>query len=74
MQSNQDETVHMHLEGELADLLARCDPQLYQLYVMTDNGKTILYVELLKALYSTLQAALCSGKTNSKTCQLGIRH
>ena len=32
MQGEQDETVHMKLEGPLAELLARCDPTKYQPY------------------------------------------
>ena len=58
MQGDQDETVHMKLEGTLADLLARCDPTKYQPYLVTENGKTVLYVELVKALYGTIRAAL----------------
>ena len=30
MQGDQDETVHMHLEGTLAELLTNCDPKLYR--------------------------------------------
>ena len=58
MQGDQDETVHMKLEGKLAELLAQCDPTKYQPYLTTENGKTILYVELVKALYGTIRAAL----------------
>ena len=58
MQEDQDETVHMHLEGTLAKLLTKCDPKLYHQYVVTENNKPVLYVELIKALYGTLRAAL----------------
>ena len=58
MQGDQDETVHMHLEGTLAELLTKCDPKLYHQYVVTENNKPVLYVELTKALYGTLRAAL----------------
>ena len=58
MQGNQDETVHMRLEGTLAELLTKCDPKLYRQYVVTENNKPVLYVELIKALYGTLRAAL----------------
>ena len=58
MQGNQDETVHMHLEGTLAELLTKCDPKLYRQYVVTENNKPVLYVELIKALYGTLHTAL----------------
>ena len=58
MQGDQDETVHMRLEGTLAELLTKCDPKLYRQYVLTENNKPVLYVELIKALYGTLRAAL----------------
>ena len=58
MQDDQDETVHMRLEGTLAELLTKCDPKLYHQYVVTENNKPVLYVELIKALYGTLHAAL----------------
>ena len=58
MQGDQDETVHMKLEGTLAELLARCDPTKYQPYLATEHGKTVLFVELVKALYGTIRAAL----------------
>ena len=58
MQGDQDETVHMRLEGTLAELLTKCDPKLYHQYVVTENNKPVLYVELIEALYGTLRAAL----------------
>ena len=58
MQGDQDKTVHMRLEGTLAKLLTKCDPKLYRQYVVSENNKPVLYVELIKALYGTLCAAL----------------
>ena len=37
MHSDQDETVHLQLQGTLADLLVKCDPKLYHKYVVTDG-------------------------------------
>jgi hypothetical protein len=42
----------------MAELLARVDPEKYRTYMSKENGKDVLYVELQKALYGTLQAAL----------------
>jgi hypothetical protein len=53
-----DELIHVHLEGPMAELLARVDPEKYRTYMSKENGKDVLYVELQKALYGTLQAAL----------------
>jgi hypothetical protein len=58
MQADIDEVVHVKFEGEIAEMLVKLDPKLYRKYVKDENGKTVLYVELLKALYGTLKAAL----------------
>ena len=55
MNSDQDETVHLQLQGTLADLLVKCDPKLYHKYVVTEGGQQVLYVELIKVLASSLQ-------------------
>jgi len=57
MQADMDELIHVKLEGELATLLIRLDPT-YQEYLTTEHGKPVIYAELSKALYGTLQAAL----------------
>jgi hypothetical protein len=58
MQADIDEVVHVKFEGEIAEMLVKLDPQLYRKYVKDENGKSVLYVELLKAIYGTLKAAL----------------
>jgi hypothetical protein len=58
MQADIDEVVHVRFEGEIAKMLVRMDPKLYRKYVRDENGKAVLYVELLKALYGTLRASL----------------
>ena len=66
MHSDQDETVHLRLQGTLADLLVRCDPKLYRKYVVTEGRQCVLHVELIKALYGTLRAALLFWRHLSK--------
>jgi hypothetical protein len=58
MQEDIDKVVYVKFEGEIAKMLVRMDPKLYQKYVKDENGKVVLYVELLKALYGTLRAPL----------------
>jgi hypothetical protein len=58
MHADIDELIHLRLEGPMAELLTRVDPEKYRKYVVEENGKQVLYVELQKALYGTLQAAL----------------
>ena len=57
MHSDIDELVHLKLEGEIAELLIKVDPT-YVEFVSKEKGKTVIYTELSKALYGTLQAAL----------------
>jgi hypothetical protein len=58
MQADMEDIVHMKMEGRMAELLVKLDPKLYRKYVTIEKGKTVLYVELKKALYGTLKAAL----------------
>jgi hypothetical protein len=58
MQADIDKVEHVRFKGEIAEMLVRMDLKLYRKYVRDENGKAVLYVELLKALYGTLRAAL----------------
>jgi hypothetical protein len=58
MHSDIDEEIYVKLEGPMAELLVRVDPDKYGPFVVEEKGKKTLYVRLLKALYGTLQAAL----------------
>lgn len=58
MQADMDEIIYMKLEGQMAELMVKLDPKLYQQHVQDEQGKSFLYVELKNALYGTLQAAL----------------
>jgi hypothetical protein len=58
MQVDMDEVVHMRLEGAMVDLLVRLSPNTYEQYVTREGNKNVLYVQLKKALYGTLHAAL----------------
>lgn len=52
------ERVIMKLSGILLDLLVELAPELYGPYVVEDNGKRVLYLQVLRALYGMLVAAL----------------
>ena len=52
------EKVIMKITGILVDLLVQLDPNLYGDYVVYENGKKVLYMEVLMALYGMLEAAL----------------
>jgi hypothetical protein len=73
MQANMDELVHMRLEGTIAELLVKLDPKLYWKYIQIVNGKKVLYMELKKALYGTMRAALLFWKLlTSKLVAMGF--
>ena len=65
MHSDIDEQVHLKLEGEIAELLVKVDAT-YAEFVTYENGKMVIYTELSKALYGTLQAALLFWKNLSE--------
>jgi len=55
----QEDDLHMLLEGTIAELIIKLDPNLYRKYIWENKQeKQMLYVKLRKALYGTLQAAL----------------
>eukprot|EP00957_Ditylum_brightwellii_P033410 2531033-Ditylum_brightwellii.AAC.1 len=56
MQAKIDELVHVKLDGELVDLIMKLDPS-YAQYITYERGKNVIYTELDKALYGTMQAA-----------------
>jgi hypothetical protein len=58
MQADIDKVAHVKFEGEIAEMLVKLDPALCRKFVKDENGKTVLCVELLKALCGTLKAAL----------------
>ena len=57
MQANIDEQLFLKFNGDLVELLIQVDPT-YQPYVTYKGKQPVLYTELDKALYGTLQAAL----------------
>ena len=58
MQADMDELVHIRFTGTMVDLLLQIDPDMYGPYVTYEKGEKVIYVELLKALYGTLRAAI----------------
>ena len=57
MQVDMDELIHVCFRGEMVDKLLEIDHDLYSSYITEEQGEKVIYVELLKALYGTLQAA-----------------
>ena len=69
LHADMEGIVHMMLEGEIAELIVKLDSS-YAEYVWYDRrGKPMIYVQLKKALYGTLQAALLFWRLLSNTLQ-----
>ena len=58
MHSEMDEVLHLRLDGPMAELLCKVDETKYRQFMCCEKGKPVLYVQLMRALYGTLQAAL----------------
>ena len=54
----EDERVFMKITGVSVDMLIELMPDVYGPYVVYENGEKVIYVEVLKAIYGMLQAAL----------------
>ena len=51
--------VHINLDGEMVELLAKINPQLYWKYIiLRKKGNPVLYGEARKAIYGTLNTSL----------------
>jgi hypothetical protein len=57
MQADMDELVHVRFTGKMVDLLMEIDQKMYGPCVVKEGKETVMYVELLKVLYGTVQAA-----------------
>ena len=54
----EDDRVILKIRGKLVDMLVDIDPGTYAKFVAFENGKKILYCEVLKAIYGMLMSAL----------------
>jgi hypothetical protein len=53
-----EETVFMKIVGPLVGILVGMHPEEYEEFVVYENNKPVLYVEILRALYGMLESAL----------------
>ena len=52
------ERVMMKITGVLVDMLVQLDPKLYGPHVVYENGRKVIYVQVLRAIYGMLTASL----------------
>ena len=48
----------MKITGVLVDLLVDIAPEVYGPYIVFENGRKVIYVQVLRALYGMLTATL----------------
>jgi len=60
--ANMEDFVLVKLTGDSVDLMCKVD-ESYKKYIHYENGKKVLYLRLLKALYGCMQSALLWYKT-----------
>ena len=53
-----DERVMMKITGVLVDMLVELNPELYGPYVVYEKNRKVLYVQVIRAIYGMLEAAL----------------
>jgi hypothetical protein len=67
---DNEEDVHVVLDGRMAELLAKISPSTYQKYVQHNRGGPLIYCNLNVALYGTLKAALLFWKKLSESLRM----
>ena len=55
---HEGETVYMKVRGELAKILVEIAPEIYEKYLVYENGVPVLYLEILRALYGMLESSM----------------
>jgi hypothetical protein len=53
-----DERVMMKITGVLVDMLVKLNPELYGPYMVYEKNRKVLYVQVIRANYGMLEAAL----------------
>jgi hypothetical protein len=58
LHADSEDYVIMKMVGTLAELMVKTNPRLYRQYVILEKGKSVLYLQLQKALYGIMKSAL----------------
>jgi len=58
LHADNEDYVIMKMFGMLAELIVKTNPKLYRQYVILEKGKSMLYLQLQKALYGMMKSAL----------------
>ena len=58
MRAKKGERVIMKITGSLVELMIEIDPHKYKKFVVFEKGRPVLYVEVNKAIYGEITAAM----------------
>jgi hypothetical protein len=58
LHADNKDYVIMKMVGTLAELMVKTNPKLYQQYIILEKGRSVLYLQLQKALYGMMKSAL----------------
>jgi hypothetical protein len=58
LHADNEDYVIMKMVGTLAELMVKTNPRLYRQYVILEKGKSVLYLQLQKALYGMMKSTL----------------
>ena len=74
LNADMDDFVTMKFKDEMVDYMVAANPERYAPYVTYEEGRKVLYVRLLKALYGCIQSALLWYRMlTGKLMQLGYK-
>ncbi len=58
LHADNEDYVIMKMVGTLAELMVKTNPKMYMQYVVLEKGRSVLYLQLQKALYGMMKSAL----------------
>ncbi len=56
--ADNEDYVIVKMVGTLAELMVKTNPKMYRQYVVLEKGRSVLYLQLQKALYGMMKSAL----------------
>jgi hypothetical protein len=75
MQADPNEVLYMKLEGHMAEMLVKLNPQIYHRHIQTKGGKPILYVVLEKGSVWNFSSCISISEISElMPTRLGICH
>ncbi len=58
LHADNEDYVVMKMIGMLAELMVKTNPKMYRQYIVLEKGRSVLYLQLQKALYGMMKSAL----------------